>query len=71
MPALAARPCPPPVVSAHNRRRGLLWGLVGVVAFSLTLPATRFAVVWLDPMFVGLGRAVVAAALAAGVLVGA
>ena len=49
------------MVSAHDRRRGLLWGLVGVVALSLTLPATRFAVVWLDPVFVGLGRALVAA----------
>ena len=47
----------------------MIWGLLGVVAFSLTLPATRYAVAWLDPMFVGLGRAVVAAALAGGVLV--
>lgn len=47
----------------------MIWGLVGVVAFSLTLPATRYAVAWLDPMFVGLGRALVAALLAAGVLV--
>lgn len=47
----------------------LAWGLVGLVAFSLTLPATRFAVAYLDPVFVGLGRAVVAATIAAGVLI--
>ena len=54
--------------SRADRRRGLLLGLVGVVAFSGTLPATRVAVAHLDPMFVGLGRAVVAAVLAALVL---
>lgn len=48
--------------------RGLLWGLVGVAAFSLTLPATRAAVASLDPFFVALGRALVAGLLAAGVL---
>jgi len=43
-------------------------GLIGVVAFSVTLPATRVAVAALDPVFVGLGRAVVASVLAAIVL---
>jgi drug/metabolite transporter (DMT)-like permease len=42
--------------------------LVGVASFSLTLPATRVAVAALDPVFVGLGRAVIAALLAAIVL---
>jgi drug/metabolite transporter (DMT)-like permease len=55
-------------VAARTRRHGLWWGLVGVVAFSVTLPATRIAVASLDPVFVGLGRAVVAAMLAALVL---
>ena len=45
---------------------GLLWGLLGVVAFSLTLPLTRVAVEGLSPLFIGSGRAV-AAALLAGV----
>ncbi len=54
--------------SPGERGRGLLLGLVGVLAFSGTLPATRVAVAHLDPVFVGLGRAVVAAALAAMVL---
>jgi drug/metabolite transporter (DMT)-like permease len=52
-----------------ERRRGLAWGFVGVASFSLTLPATRIAVAGLDPVFVGLGRAIVAAMLAAIVLV--
>jgi drug/metabolite transporter (DMT)-like permease len=53
----------------RDRRAGLLWGFVGVASFSLTLPATRVAVAALDPVFVGLGRAVIAALLAAIVLV--
>ena len=40
---------------------GMLYGLLGVAAFSLTLPLTRLAVTVLDPVFVGMGRAVVAA----------
>jgi drug/metabolite transporter (DMT)-like permease len=51
--------------SPAQRRRGLVLGFIGVAAFSLTLPATRVAVASLDPVFVGLGRAVVAAVLAA------
>jgi drug/metabolite transporter (DMT)-like permease len=54
--------------ASRDRRRGLAWGFLGVASFSLTLPATRVAVADLDPVFVGLGRAVVAAALAAIVL---
>ena len=47
---------------SHNAEsRGLLYGFIGVACFSLTLPATRMAVAALDPTFVGLGRAVVAA----------
>ena len=68
-----SRPAPPHPAPAlpptsRDRRVGLAWGLVGVVAFSLTLPATRAAVAHLDPVFVGLGRAVVAAVLAATAL---
>jgi len=43
---------------------GLGWGLLGIVAFSFTLPFTRVAVGGLSPLFIGCGRAVVAAALA-------
>lgn len=44
--------------------QGLLYGSLGVVAFSFTLPATHVAVGELDATFVGLGRALVAALLA-------
>ena len=42
-----------------------LWGWLGVLTFSFSLPATRLAVADLSPAVVGLGRALVAAALAA------
>ncbi len=45
-------------------RGGLVWGGVGVLAFSFTVIFTRLAVAQLDPLFVGAGRAVVAAAIA-------
>ncbi|MFN8505593.1 DMT family transporter [Kouleothrix sp.] len=47
---------------------GLWYGLLGVLSFSLTLPATRVAVAYLDPSVVGLGRALVAALVAAALL---
>jgi drug/metabolite transporter (DMT)-like permease len=47
---------------------GLWWGLLGVLAFSFTVPLTRIAVGDLDPIFIGAGRAVVAGALAAMIL---
>ncbi len=40
--------------------KGMWLGLVGVAIFSLTLPFTRMAVAELNPVFVALGRAVVA-----------
>ncbi len=57
------------VRAAPPETAGLVYGFIGVAAFSLTLPATRVAVAELDPTFVGLGRAIVAAALAALLLV--
>jgi len=49
-------------------RFGLLLGFIGVLGFSLTLPLTRVAVGGLSPLFIGSGRAVIAALLAAVVL---
>lgn len=43
---------------------GLALGFVGVVIFGITLPATRMAVLELDPGFVTFARALIAAALA-------
>ena len=50
--------------TALSTRAGLWWGLLGVAAFSFTLPFTRIAVGGLSPLFIGSGRAVVAALLA-------
>lgn len=47
-----------------HSRAGLAWGLLGVLAFSYTVPFTRVAVGGLSPLFIGSGRAVIAAALA-------
>ena len=52
----------------NNSFEGLSFGLLGVLGFSFTLPATRMAVATIDPMIVGLGRAIVAACLAAPLL---
>ena len=49
--------------------RGMMYGTLGVMAFGLTLPATRYIIAYFDPMFIGLGRAVVAAFIAIGLLV--
>jgi drug/metabolite transporter (DMT)-like permease len=43
-------------------------GLLGVLVFSLTLPMTRIAVAELDPLLVGLGRALAAAVPALALL---
>jgi drug/metabolite transporter (DMT)-like permease len=53
---------------APNETKGMLLGVLGVIAFSLTLPATRAAVADLHPLFVGAGRVVVAAVLSGIVL---
>ena len=49
-------------------RRGLFFGWLGMLVFSGTVVATRFAVRELDATFIALGRALVAAVLAAAVL---
>src|SRR5687768_8828128 len=51
-----------------RRPRWLALRGLGVLSFSMTLPATRVAVQELDGTVVGLGRALVAAALAAAAL---
>ncbi|WP_051898303.1 DMT family transporter [Sciscionella sediminilitoris] len=58
----------PPALSSP--RSGLLWGLLGVTAFSFTVPFTRVAVAsgGMSPLFIGSARAVIAAVLAAAAL---
>lgn len=52
-------------IASWRKVESLLMGALGVLGFSLTLPATRAAVPELGGIVVGLGRAVVAALLAA------
>lgn len=58
----------PLVLSDGRARMGFALGLVGVLAFSLTLPMTRMAVAVLDPAFVAFGRMAGAGVLACIVL---
>ncbi|CAA9551250.1 MAG: Permease of the drug/metabolite transporter (DMT) superfamily [uncultured Thermomicrobiales bacterium] len=55
-------------VGGRDDTRGLVFGLLGVLAFSFTLPATRIAAPALGGVVVGLGRAEIAALLAAVLL---
>jgi drug/metabolite transporter (DMT)-like permease len=50
---------------ALDETRGMWLGLIGTAIFSLTLPFTRLAVAELNPVFVALGRAVIAAIVGA------
>lgn len=52
----------------QNETKGMIFGLLGVSAFGLTLPATKMVIPFMDPLFIGLGRAVVAALCAIGLL---
>jgi drug/metabolite transporter (DMT)-like permease len=60
-----ARPSPAAANPRSDLARGLFWGVLGVIMFGLTLPATRLAVLELDPIAVTFGRALVAAGLGA------
>jgi len=56
-------------IAPANPSIALVWGCVGVAAFSLTLPATKLAVTSMDGLVVGLGRSLVAAACALTLLI--
>ncbi len=49
--------------------QGMLLGLIGVLIFSFTLPVTRLIVPFMDPIFLGLGRSVIAGIVAAIILI--
>lgn len=56
------------VTSARNTSNGWINGFIGVVLFSGSLPATRVAVLYFDPVFVTVTRAAAAGLLALSVL---
>lgn len=47
-----------------SRYAGVLWGLLGILTFSFTLPFTRIAVATINPFFMTTGRAALAAVFA-------
>ena len=49
----------------HARRAGLVYGLVGVVVFGLTLPVTRLAIRSFSPEMIAFGRVALAGSLGA------
>ena len=53
----------------NDESKGMIFGVLGVVSFGLTLPATRFIIPYFEPVFISLGRAVVASLVAAILLV--
>jgi len=51
-------------MSTRRERQGIALGALGVLLFSMSLPATKAAAEGFDPILTGIGRAVVAALLA-------
>jgi drug/metabolite transporter (DMT)-like permease len=56
------------LTTSHTSASGWINGFIGVLIFSASLPATRAAVMDLDPMFVTFARAAIAGGLAAVLL---
>ena len=52
----------------NHHATAVIYGLIGIIVFGFTLPVTRIAIESLDIIFVGLGRAVLAAILAGLIL---
>ncbi|GLS46327.1 drug/metabolite transporter (DMT)-like permease [Methylobacterium brachythecii] len=63
--APTAQPAAAPIPSAPS---GLLDGLVGILIFSISLPATRLALAGFDPLFLTAARAAIAGIAAGGLL---
>lgn len=61
-------PPAPAATDPGTVRAGLGWALVGVVAFSFSVPLTKVAVGGFDPFLVAMGRAAIAGVLALAVL---
>jgi len=64
-PALSPAASSPSSPTAGPSWTAYAYGFVGVLVFSMTLPMSRIAVAEIDPLLVGLGRALIAAIPAA------
>jgi drug/metabolite transporter (DMT)-like permease len=71
LPRIPSPTAPPRTEPPQSGRSGLGLAAVGVLAFSLTFPATSLALRGFDPYAVGAGRSVAAAAIGAAFLRGA
>lgn len=56
-------------MNSDRSSEGFFYGFLGILMFSLTLPATRIALSSFDPIFVGLGRSILAAVLSLVLLI--
>jgi drug/metabolite transporter (DMT)-like permease len=52
-----------------TEQRGMIYGFIGVAIFALTLPLTRIAVSEFDPLFISVGRTVLAGLVALAILI--
>ncbi len=52
-----------------TEQRGMIYGFIGVAIFALTLPLTRIAVREFDPLFISIGRTVLAGLVALAILI--
>ena len=69
--ATDSNPIAEPTFPAPVQVAGLWLAALGVLVFSMTLPATAFALEGLDPYLIGVGRAAAATIVAAFMLLGA
>ena len=53
----------------NSTKRGMILGFIGIVCFSLTLPATSIAVPYFGEVIVGLGRTVIAAIIVGAIFI--
>jgi drug/metabolite transporter (DMT)-like permease len=56
------------IITVTNLSRGMFIGFLGIAMFSFTLPVTRYAIQFADPLVVAWSRAVVAGLIAAALL---
>ena len=56
------------LIESSQINKGMMFGFMGVLVFSFTLPITRLIIPFMDPIFLGLGRSVIAAVVAVIIL---
>ena len=54
----------------NRTSEGWIWGALGILIFSGSLPATRLAVISIDPWFLTAARAAIAGVIGLALLIG-